>query len=142
MIKTRVNTVTKNMLMSILATLMIFLFSECSQKITFLNSSVVPAANGYVKLKRDQNKNYVIRIRLSNLADPSRLSPPKQTYVVWILTDREVTKNMGQIQISSNLSAAFETVSAFKPVKIFITAENDPGIQTPGYPIVITTNDF
>jgi hypothetical protein len=138
----RMNSLVKNLLMSILAISMIFSFTECSRKILFLNSPVVPAATGYAKVKRDSNKNYVIQITLSNLAEVSRLTPPKQTYIVWILTDRDETKNIGQIKSSNNLNASFETVSSFKPTKLFITAENDPSTQYPGEPVVLTTNRF
>jgi hypothetical protein len=131
-----------NLLMSMLAISILFAFTECSRKITFLSSSVVPAATGYVKVKRDGNKNYVIQVSATNLAEVSMLTPPKQTYVVWMLTDREVTKNIGQIISSSKLNASFETVSSFKPIKIFITAENDPSSLYPGGPVILTTDNF
>ncbi len=54
---------------------------------------------------------------------------------------------MGQINsstgfLSSKLKASFETVSSFKPTRVFITAEDDGNIQIPGMYVVLTTNNF
>lgn len=129
----------------VLTTVIAFSFSSCAKKTAFLTSQVVPAARGTVKVKTDDNKNYRIQIDLFNLAEPQRLQPSKQTYVVWMLTDEEITKNIGQIKSSSStfsktLKASFETVSSSNPVKIFITAEDDSAIQYPRGEIVLSTD--
>jgi hypothetical protein len=138
----KLNVLARNLLMGVLAASMIVIFTECSRKVYFLSSSVVPAASGYVKVKKNSNKNYVIEVNVSNLAEASMLTPPKQTYVVWMVTDRDQTKNIGQIVSSSRLNASFETTSSFKPVKIFLTAENDPSSNWPGEPVILTTEKF
>jgi hypothetical protein len=124
----------------------IFLQS-CSQKITFNNSSLVPAAEGSVKVKNDKNQNYNIDLNVIRLADPQRLNPSKQMYIVWMETDGNGTKNIGQLKTSSSilsktLKSSLETVSPFKPTKIFITAEDDSNTQYPGGQIVLTTDNF
>lgn len=129
------------------AVLILFYFNSCARKISFQSSSVVPAARGDVKIKKDNNNNYNIQISLDNLAEPKRLQPSKSTYVVWMETDNNVTKNIGQINsstgfLTSKLKASFETVSSTKPTKIFLTAEDDASIQYPGSQVVLTTNDF
>jgi hypothetical protein len=116
-------------------------FGACSKKVVFLNSSVVPAAEGYVKVKKDGNENYAITLKISNLAEVDKMQPPKKTYVVWMETNRGVTRNIGQIVSSRNLNANFETVSSFKPVKIFLTAENNENVQYPGN-VVLSTATF
>jgi len=108
---------------------------------------VVPAAQGTVKVKKDKNSNYKIQIHLVNLAGVSRIQPARQSYVVWMVTSNDETKNIGQINSSSSLlskklKASFETVSAVKPVKIFITAEDDAGIQYPGTQVILSTDSF
>lgn len=57
------------------------------------------------------------------------------------------TKNIGEINsstgfMSSALKASFHTVSVFKPVKIFITAEDDANLQRPVGELVLTTGNF
>jgi hypothetical protein len=129
------------------AVLILFYFSSCAKKISFQGSSVVPAARGDVKVKKDNNNNYNIQISVNNLAEPKRLQPSKTAYVVWMETSDNATKNIGQINsstgfLSTKFKASFESVSSSKPTRIFITAEDDAGTQYPGSMVVLTTNDF
>ncbi|MEC4049909.1 hypothetical protein OX284_010755 [Flavobacterium sp. SUN046] len=117
--------------------------TSCAKKITFLNSSVVPAARGEVAVKKDKNNNYDVQIQLSYLAEPERLEPPKKTYVVWLISDESDTPiNLGQVVGTSKLNVKFETVSSSKPKRIFITAEDDASIQYPGNMVVLETTNF
>ncbi len=140
-------TTARNISFTIAAAMMLFIFSSCSKKISFQTSSVVPAAKGTVKVKKDGNNNYQIKISIQNLAEPNRLQPSKSTYVVWMETDNNGTKNIGQINsstgfLSSKLTASFEAVSSFKPQKIFLTAEDNAAIQYPGMQVVLSTDRF
>ena len=144
---TRLNNIRKNIILGIFAAIIVFSVNSCATSVSFLNSSVVPAAQGTVKIKTDKNKNYVIQISLSNLVESTRLQPSKLTYIVWMVTDRELTKNIGQLNsskgfMSKSLKGSFKTVSSDKPVKIFITAEDDASIQYPGTPVVLSTDKF
>lgn len=138
---------TRTISFTIAAAMMLLVFSSCSKKISFQTSSIVPAANGTVKVKKDGNSNYQINLSIENLAEPTRLQPSKKTYVVWMETENNGTKNIGQINsstgfLSSKLKASFEAVSSFKPVKIFLTAEDDAAIQYPGMQLVLSTDKF
>ncbi|MFO7658715.1 MAG: hypothetical protein R6W78_16770 [Bacteroidales bacterium] len=143
----KLNSMVKNILSGALILLMLSSFTACSKKMVFQTSSIVPAANGYVNVKSDKNKNYVIKVSISNLAEISRLQPDKQTYVVWILTEMDQNINVGQLKSSSGmfskrLTADFETVSSYKPAKVFITAETDGSVEYPGNMTVLTTGTF
>ncbi|NDP22324.1 MAG: hypothetical protein GZ091_14770 [Paludibacter sp.] len=121
--------------------------SSCATKTPFLTSTVIPAAQGTVQVKKDANKNYVITIELSNLAPSTRLTPPMTAYVVWLVTADNMNKNLGQVNTSTNfmsnkLNAKFETVSGIKPTKIFITAENEASVEYPSYNSLILTTDY
>jgi hypothetical protein len=122
--------------------LITFFFNSCAKKIAFEKSTVVPAARGIVKVKNDKNNNYAINVHLTYLAEPNRLEPPKHTYVVWVLTEDNVSHNIGQIKTSNSLSVSFETVTAYKPIRILITAEDDSNVQYPSMTLVLTTNNF
>jgi hypothetical protein len=144
---TRLNNIRKNIILGIFAAIIVFSVNSCATSVSFLNSSVVPAAQGTVKIKTDKNKNYVIQISLSNLVESTRLQPSKLTYIVWMVTDRELTKNIGQLNsskgfMSKALKGSFKTVSSDKPVKIFITAEDDAAVQYPGTQVVLSTDKF
>jgi hypothetical protein len=124
---------------------LVVISTSCSKKIAFLNSTVVPAARGTAQVKTDKNKNYAINVMLTDLAESTRLSPAKQTYIVWMVTDQNITKNIGQLNssksgLANKLKAEFNTVSAFKPTKIFITAEDEPSTQYPSDQIILSTD--
>jgi hypothetical protein len=124
--------------------LCIFTLWSCSTTQTFLNSSVVPAAKGSVKISKDDNSNYAINVKVTNLAEPSRLQPKKKYYIVWLVTKNNVTRNIGQLKSSSGFfSSALEgklnTVSVLQPSYIYITAENETQIQYPVGTVVLTT---
>ncbi len=128
----------------IIALGVVFLLSSCAQKMAFLNSSVVPGAEGSVAIDKDKNENYAIEVKIMNLADPKKLTPPKTTYVVWMNTERNEVKNIGQINsstslLSNTMKGDLKTVTSFKPISFFITAEDDPNIQYPGMQVVLRT---
>jgi hypothetical protein len=143
----KLNFFSRNLLLGAFVVILLLSFTSCAKKIAFQNSAVVPAAQGKVTVNKDSNKNYVVKIKIDNLAEVSRLESSKKTYVVWMETDESLYKNIGQIKsdskfISSKLKASFETVTAFKPKKIFITAEDNADVQYPGNMIVLETNKF
>jgi len=117
---------------------------SCSTTTKFLNSSVVPAAKGTVKVSKDDNNNYAVRIQVTNLAEPSRLQPKKKLYVVWLVLKNNITKNIGQLRssssfFSSSLEGELNTVTPFKPDYFFITGEDSSDIQYPMGTVVLTT---
>ena len=119
-----------------------FWFTSCSNKAFFLQSSVLPAATGYVEVSRDKSENYIIKIDLKNFAGAERLDPSNLTYVVWMVTAREAAVNIGRISTSNSLKATFETKSSFRPVKVFITAEEQENVRYPGSMVILTTDRF
>lgn len=130
-----------------LALLMIISFASCGKNIAFQNSSIVPAAKGTVNIKKDYNKNNKIKVKITNLAEVTRLQSSKKVYVVWMETEERVVKNIGQINsdagfMSSKLKASFETVTSFEASKIFITAEDQADVQFPGMQLILSTNNF
>lgn len=143
----KMNRSVKSILLAVFAAMMIIPFTSCTKKITFLNSTVVPGADGYVKVKKDNNKNYIIKVEVSDLAKVERVQASKTTYVVWMETDEGNAENLGQLDSSTSLfskrlKASLETVSSYKPVKIFITTEEGVNTQTPGRQVVLTTEKF
>jgi hypothetical protein len=144
---TKFNARTKNIFLIIVTTIMIFSLTSCAVRMPFSTTSVAPAAEGQVKVKRDNNENYFIKISVSNLVEVERLQPPKQTYVVWMRSDQEHTENIGQLNsskgfLSKQLKASFETVSSSRPIEIYITAENDGSTGYPSDQIVLKTDRF
>lgn len=129
------------------ATIMMITLSSCATKAPFLHSTVVPAATGSVMIQKDKNNNFKVKVQLVNIAASDKLDPPRATYIVWMVTGDQPAKNMGLIKSSSpalshSLKASFETVTPLKPHKIFITAEDDGNVATPGDQMILTTGDL
>ena len=128
----------------ILAICLMLFFTACSNKLYFENSPAVPAANGTVKYKKDNNGNYAVDVKITNLAEAKNLTPPRNTYVLWMETDQSGTQNLGQISsssglLSSKLKASLEAVTPFKPRSFFITAEDNPTVNYPGSQVILRT---
>jgi len=122
----------------------VFSLISCARKMVFQNSSVVPAAEGKIKIKKDRNKNYSIDLSTVNLAEPSKLSPPRNMYVVWMSTEQNGTKKIGQLKtsaglISKALKSSLKTSVPYNPTGFFITAEDDINIQSPSEIVVLST---
>lgn len=127
--------------------LSVFLLQSCARKLAFEKSPVVPAAEGWVKVKKDKNNNYNLDLSASRLADSKRLMPAKEMYVVWVDTEKNGTQNIGQLKTSSGLlsrtlKSSLETVTPFKPTRVFITAEDVATIQYPSGVVVLSTGVF
>lgn len=121
-----------------------FIISSCARRLTFEISPVAPAAEGSVKIKKNKNDNYILDVRVKNLAEPNRLSPPAKVYVVWMESSRNAPKNMGMIKsstgfLSNNLKASMTATSTVKPTSIFITAEDNGQVRYPGSQIILRT---
>ena len=141
------STLAKNIIFGTIAIIAYLVLRSRAAKIAFQISPVVPAARGYAKVKKDSNKNYNIYVSIEDLAEPNRLNPAKETYVVWLMANDNSIKNVGQIKTSTSilshtLKGSFETVSISKLVKVFITAEDDATVLMPEGILVLTTNVF
>ncbi len=145
--KEKLKGLAKSIILGTFVIAMVIPFSSCAKKYTFLNSTVVPGAEGFVKVKNDKNKNYVIKVEVSDLAKVDRVQSTQTTYVVWMETDEGNVENLGQLKSSRSLfskqkTASLETISSYKPVKVFITTENGTNVQYPGEQVVMRTDTF
>ncbi|GAB4053953.1 hypothetical protein [Spirosoma litoris] len=119
---------------------MVIAFNACTPKMTFVTSTIVPAATGAVNVKKDKNKNYVININVQNLAEPNNLNPSKSTYLVWMESSENLTKKLGQLMpTGKTLKATLTTTTINKPRTVFITAEDRADVQYPVGEVILTT---
>jgi len=125
----------------------LLLLVSCARKITFPASTVVPAAEGSLIISKDRNNNHRINLKITRLAEPDRLDPPMETYVVWMQTEANGIKNLGQLEteaglLSGKLKSSLKTITPFHPTKVFITAEENADILYPGNQVVMETGTF
>ena len=164
MMKSKNNALTKNMLSGMIAVSMMLCVNSCAKKNSTAGKSetakatpvavveapvIIPAENkGLVQIKRDVNSNYVVLINLKELEDATKIEPTsKKAYIVWMNADKQMVKNLGQINsnsgwLSDKSKASFEALSEFKPTKIYITEEDDATTKIPGKKIIWSTNPF
>lgn len=133
--------------LAVMGNLLLVSITSCFRIVNFTTSGVVPAAEGYIKIARDDNRNYTIDVHVKRLAEPSRLKPPKQFYLVWMESKSNGIKNLGRLDsstglFSSHLRALLHAVTPFKPERVFVTAEDQPNITYPGTQVVLSTKTF
>lgn len=129
--------------------LLMFLFvaSSCSTKIYFPDSPVVPGADPKAEVKKNKEGEYVVKLNVNNLALPERLSPPKRNYIVWVNTESQGVRNIGELKnrrgmFSNTGKASFEGSIPVRPTQIFVTAENRTDIQFAGDHTVLKSEVF
>ncbi len=142
-----ISTTVKSVLFIFMTTLLVINLSSCAKKIMFEQSSIVPGAEGSVKITKDRNSNYSIHLDVLHLAEPKKLQPAKSVYLVWMQTEDNSTKNIGILNSSSSLlsktlKASLHTVTPFKPTRIYVTAEDDSKITFPAGETVLTTGNL
>lgn len=114
-----------------------FLFlMSCGSTIKFPVSEIVPAAEISAKANQGKNDNTEIEVIAENLADPSRLSPPKDFYVVWIVTDSDQKINVGRLVQDGSKKVSLTTKTPYDVKEIFITAEEEGNESFPGKTVI------
>lgn len=116
---------------SLLFIVVALFIASCGSATKFPISSITPGAEISATIKKDANMNYAIEVVANNLASADRLNPPKSNYVVWMITDNNGTKNIGQLFNKNGKKSTLKTTTPFKPTELFITAEDKGVISYP-----------
>ena len=110
---------------------LVFIMASCANISKFPVSEVTPAADILVQRQHDRNGNSKIKVTAKNLSAVERLTPPKKVYVVWILTENDGVRNLGQLKNKNVENAEIKTLTPFKFTQIFITAEDEAEVSYP-----------
>jgi hypothetical protein len=94
----------------------------------------VPAAGGKAHLSKDKNGNLKLKIEVYHLAKPGALTPAKQNYVVWTQGRGKDPQNQGVLKVNDSLEGKFENTITNEDFDVFVTAEDNPTIDTPSEP--------
>jgi Flp pilus assembly protein CpaB len=115
--------------LSIMVVLVIL--TSCVSKIKFPVSQITPAADISAKIKKQEAPNYQVSITANNLANSERLEPSKKIYVIWATSEAGITRNAGHFTHKNAEKATYKSSFPYKPIEIFITAEDDEGVCQP-----------
>ena len=100
----------------------------------------IPAAEGTVTFGKGGNGNISIDLTVKYLAPPQKLTPPSNSYVVWVRPNKDSQpQSIGALTVDKNLNGTLKTVTALQSFELFITAESSGQVQTPtGDPLLWT----
>jgi hypothetical protein len=118
------------------------LISACSKDIVFPASEVVPAAEAVLKIDENSSNNYEVKLEVENLADPKRLTPSRRNYVVWMVTKKHGTINIGNLRVNRKNKANLETITPYEPIRVFVTAEDGDEVVLPSTQVVLDSGKF
>lgn len=106
-------------------------------------SADIPAAEGRVRYGRAPNGNTSIDLTVKHLADPKKLTPPANNYVVWLRAAKDgVAQNIGALTVDKNLVGRLTTVTALHTFELFVTAEASGQLQQPtGRPLLWSSHN-
>ncbi|HVE14532.1 MAG TPA: hypothetical protein VNI01_14130 [Elusimicrobiota bacterium] len=105
-------------------------------------SPAIPAAEGHAKFGSAPNGNTSIDLTVKHLADPRKLTPPANNYVVWLRASAEAAaQNIGALTVDKNLVGRLTTVTGLRTFDLFVTAETSGQVQKPsGQPLLWTSH--
>ena len=108
-----------------------------------LNASpAIPAAEGHAKFGSAPNGNTSIDLTVKHLADPQKLTPPANNYVVWLRASKDAAaQNIGALTVDKDLVGRLTTVTGLHTFDLFVTAETSGQVQRPaGQPLLWTSH--
>lgn len=107
------------------------LMTSCTSTAKFPVSQATPAANITATAKKQGSPNYLVTITANNLAASERLNPPKKIYVIWAVSESGAIRNVGHFTQKNAVQSTYKASFPYKPIEIFITAEDEEGICLP-----------
>jgi len=114
---------------------------SCARRRALLTATPnVPGATGVVQIRDDPNGNVQYELRVQHLAKPGNLTPPANTYVVWLRAPGSEAQNQGQLQVGDDLEGRFVSTTPSRNFELFVTAENSPTVDSPSGMVVLRTN--
>jgi hypothetical protein len=104
-------------------------------------TSIAPGAKGTLDAKAlKSGENTQATLKVDNLAKPSLLTPPANTYVVWLQSEGGQSQNEGTLQVGDNEKGDITLTTTASKFSVFVTAENETHPEHPSNRVVLRTN--
>lgn len=107
------------------------LLTSCSSTVIFPVSQITPGADITLEIRDQGAFNSMVTVTANNLAASDRLSPPKEFYIIWTVSESDIIRNVGQFAKKNEMKSTYKASFPYKIVEIFITAENEDGLCQP-----------
>jgi hypothetical protein len=101
------------------------------------NTGTAPAAEGKIITDNDRNGNTGVNIQVKHMATPQSLTPPRQTYLVWIQPRGKDAELLGALRVNENLEGSLKAATTYKDFDVLITAEDNMKPETPSSTVVL-----
>jgi hypothetical protein len=111
--------------------LIIAILASCTTTTKFPVSTVTPGADILMDVKKVGTNNYKVSITSFNLASTERLDPPQAAYVIWMVSNTDVLRNVGNFSKSGDNKLTFTAFFPYMISEVFITAEGSAGACKP-----------
>lgn len=122
-----------------------FGFVACSSTGTIRKletSSVIPGAQGELKVSEGDNRNTKLELEVKHLAKPTALPTGASSYVVWVrpFSATGEAQNLGALRVDDDLTGRLESVTPFPQFSLFVTAESASTVTRPSGDPLLWTN--
>ncbi|HEY4678963.1 MAG TPA: hypothetical protein VIJ01_17490 [Candidatus Angelobacter sp.] len=101
------------------------------------NTGAAPAAEGKIITDTDRNGNTGVNIEVKHMATPQSLTPPKQTYLVWVQPRGKDAELLGALRVNSDLQGSLKATTTYKDFDVIITAEDNMKPDAPSSMVVL-----
>lgn len=110
----------------------LFLFiTSCSNTANFTVTDSASETEIKAKTRVDEDNNKVLTINAKNLESPESVDTASRAYVVWIKTDQNELRNMGELESNDEETATFKAETPYEFSEIIITAESRANVSEP-----------
>lgn len=108
---------------------------------TLRSTPIEPGATGTVDAKPQKDgANTEVTIKVDHLAKPPQLTPPANSYVVWIEPNGGKAMNQGILKIGDNEKGELKMTTTAPKFAVIVTAETQEKPQTPSKRVVMRTD--
>ena len=101
------------------------------------NTAMAPAAQGKVVTSNDRNGNTEVEVQVKHVASPHSLTPPRQSYVVWVQPRGMQPQMLGTLRINEDLQGSLKATTTYKDFDVLITAEDNLKPEAPSEAVIL-----
>lgn len=102
-----------------------------------VNTGAAPAAEGKVITDNDRNGNTGVEVQVKHMATPQSLTPPRQTYLVWVKPRGKDPELLGALRVNEGLEGSLKATTTYKDFEVLITAEDNMKPEMPSELVIL-----
>lgn len=118
------------------------MLSKSEVRAPLVGTSQAPGAQGTVEAREGDNGNTEIDLKVKHLAEPGKIAPGAQTYIVWARS-REPNRpiqNLGALIPSRDLEGELKAMTPLRDFEVIVTPEPSAQETKPTNPTILSTS--